>query len=276
MLAWSLLPAEVGNLTAFLLLGTLSAMLVSVAKAGFGGSIGLLSVPLMILACEGDAFLANGIMLPLLIACDYVAVGSWWGKWSWRPVGLLLPGAAAGIGVGWVALWAMQRMGGPSDREGANAALMLAVGAIALAFVGLQTARALRGRPRAFRPRLWQGTGAGLAAGVTSTLAHAAGPITTMYMLPQQMPKGQYVATTVLYYWIGNQLKLVPYFALGILTPTALAGGLVFLPAVVVGTLLGILLHRKVGERSFTSVVYVLLALAGVQLVAKALPTLWL
>ena len=35
-------------------------------------------------------------------------------------------------------------------------------------------------------------------AGTTSTLGHAAGPVVAMYMLPQQMPKGRYVATTAL------------------------------------------------------------------------------
>ena len=70
--------------------------------------------------------------------------------------------------------------------------------------------RALRGRPITFRPTFLHGTLVGTAANVSSTLAHAAGPIITMYMLPQRMGKGRYVATTVFYYWIGNLSVGVP------------------------------------------------------------------
>jgi len=275
MLAWSLVPAQIGDVWLFLVLGMLSAILVSVAKAGFGGSIGLLAVPMMIFACGGDPFLANGIMLPLLIACDYVSVVSWWGQWSWRPVAMLLPGVVAGIGVGWAILWAMRGAGSAAYSDSAKAVLMLAIGVIALGFVVLQTIRSLKKDPPAFRPVFWQGSVAGAAAGVTSTLAHAAGPITAMYLLPQKMPKGRYVATTVLYYWIGNQMKLVPYYALALINTKVLGAGLLLLPGIVGGALLGIFLHRKVGQKSFTGIVYVLLTVAAGKLIYSAVGDLW-
>ena len=47
------------------------------------------------------------------------------------------------------------------------------------------------------------------------------------------------------------------------------------MPAVIAGTLLGVFLHHRVGKRSFTAIVYSLLALAGVHLCIKACLTLW-
>ena len=88
---------------------------------------------------------------------------------------------------------------------------------------------------------------------VTSTLAHAAGPIATMYLLPQQMPKGTYVATTVLFFAIVNQVKLIPYIALGLINTATLGAGLVLLPAVVVGAVLGLVLHGRIPQRQFTA-----------------------
>ena len=276
----ALVPAEIQNVWLFLLAGGVSAVLLSLAKGGFGGSIGLLSVPIMIYACADSTQLALGVTLPLLIACDYVAVINWWGQWNPRPVVLMLPGAVAGVAAGGATLWAVRLAGGSAGSPGvaadrADAAVMLAIGAIAVGFVALQAFRALRARPLVLRPGWWQGTAIGAAAGYTSTLAHAGGPLVNVYMLPQQMPKGTYVATTVLYYWIGNQIKLVPYFLLGLINTQSASASLLLMPAVVAGTLLGIFLHHRVEQKQFTGIVHVLLALAGVHLMVKAVGKLW-
>jgi uncharacterized membrane protein YfcA len=281
MLAWSFIPPEVSNVALFLALGSVSAMLFSMAKSGFGGSVGMLGVPIMIFACGGKTSLAMGILLPILIAADYVAVASWLGKWSWRPVLLLLPGMVAGVGAGWALLHILagleaatgrNPLGGPKGLT--DQWLKLGVGVVALVFVALQAIRSLRGRPLAFRPVFWQASAAGVAAGFTSTISHAAGPIVAMYMLPQQMPKGRYVATTALCYWIGNQIKLVPYFAEGMINTNTLLAGVALVPGVVVGAVLGIVLHKRVDARQFTGIVYVLLALAGAELCYKGLTAL--
>ncbi|MFW6065673.1 MAG: sulfite exporter TauE/SafE family protein [Planctomycetota bacterium] len=253
-----------------MLLGTLAAMLVSGAKAGFGGSMGLLSVPLMIVAC-GDAAFALGIMLPLLMVCDVVAVISWWGKWNLRAAGLLLPGAVVGIAVGTAGLWGFQQLGSEGQKQIADAWLRIGIGAIALGFVALQGIRALRSRPITVTPTPLHGSLVGSVAGLTSSLSHGAGPVVTMYMLPQQMPKGMYVATTVFYLWLNNLLKLPGYVALGLVSGGSLHASAVLVPGVLVGALLGLTLHKKVPQKQFNMVVYTLLALAGVHLITNGL-----
>ncbi len=274
--AWSLIPVEAGGLAVFLVLGGLSAMLISAAKTGFGGTIGVLSFPLMVYAYGGNAMLAAGTTLPLLVAADLVALASWWGKWNWRTAWMMLPGAIAGIAGGTAVLWALRHSAhsapaAAAASDVANAGLMLIVGVISLGFVALQVVGYLRGGVLVFRPVPWQGAAAGAAAGVSSTLAHAAGPIATMYLLPQQMPRGSYVATTVLLFAIVNQVKLIPYIALGLINTTTLGAGLVLLPGVVLGALLGLKVHGHVPQRQFTAVVYVLLTLAGGHMVTKGL-----
>jgi hypothetical protein len=272
-LCWSLMPQGVESAVLFLCLGGVAAMLVSGAKAGFGGSVGLLSVPLMVTAC-GDAALALGIMLPLLMLCDVVAVASWWGKWDLRAAALLLPGAVAGIAAGTAGLWGFRQLGGAGQKQTADALLRMGIGLIALSFVVLQAIRALRSRPLAFRPGPWQGTAVGSIAGFTSTLSHGAGPVVTMYLLPQKLPKGTYVATTVLYFWLNNLLKLPGYLALGLVSGRSLHASALLVPAVVVGAVLGLALHRRVPQKRFNLVIYVLLALAGVHLVVGAVRVL--
>ncbi len=277
-LAWSVIPAGIENAAAFVLLGTLSAMVISATKAGFGG-LGVLGLPIMVYACGGDTTLATGVMLPLLIATDLVALASWWRKWSWRAAWMLLPGAALGIVAGAAVLWALLSMGDSAEaaqagRATARSALMLIVGVISLIFVALQAVKAVWLRPAAFRPVGWQGAAAGAAAGVTSTLAHAAGPVAAMFLLPQRMSKGAYVATTVVFFAIVNQLKLIPFIALGLINAETLGAGAVLLPGVVAGAVLGLLLHSRVPQRAFTAVVYALLAVAGGHMTYKALAAL--
>jgi uncharacterized protein len=274
MIALSLIPEGIENLPLYLALGSASVMLVGIAKAGFGGSIGLLSVPLMIYACGGRSQLATAAMLPILIVCDQVALVSWWGKWNFRIVLLMLPGAIVGIALAGLSIWGFQTLDVSGKQGTADAALQLGIGVISLGFVTLSLIRAIRGRRAAFRPTAWHATAAGLGAGYTSTLAHAAGPITTMYLLPQQMSKERYVATTVLYYWFGNLIKLAPYGMLGMLDARSMKASVTFLPAIVVGALLGVFLHHRVKQNAFTGIVYVLLSLTGVHLVIKGVRAL--
>ena len=279
MLGFSVIPDGVST-GHFLLLGALSAFIMGAAKSGFAGSIGMLSTPLLIYACggatSGSSELALGMMLPMLIACDYVAATHWRGQWDWPVVRLMLPGVILGIAAATLGLWLFLQLGQAQSRTISDAALQLAIGSMALGFVVLQSYRVLRREKKPYRPGSAGGFGVGAAAGFTSMISHAAGPITAMYLLPQQMTKQRYVATATLYYWIGNQLKLLPYLLLGMFTRESLAGSLALTPAVVAGAMMGIFVHHKINQKWFTGVVYVLLTGVGGHLVFKSVRALWL
>ena len=268
MLALSLVPPDVSPVQ-FLLLGGLSVLVMGAAKGGFSG-LGILCTPMMVYACGGDSRLAMAIVLPLLIACDYVTMVIWWRQWDSRNVLMLVPGMVLGIALGGVALWRLNQLGGSDVAGGravASAGLSLAIGLLALGFASFHALKAIRGRlGQKFRPVFWHAMVAGSTAGFTSTLSHAAGPITMMYLLPQKMAKGRFVATTVLYYWIGNQVKLVPYFLLGMLNTTSLSSTVAFVPVVVGGSLLGAFLHNKINETWFGIIVHSMLAAMGLHL----------
>lgn len=277
-----LIGQEVPNVWMFLTFGALSVLIISMAKAGFGGSIGLLAVPMMIYAVGDQTSLATGLFLPILIAADYMNIVVWWRKWRWGVVLRLLPGAALGIAIAWIALHQMgfgeeivtEQAG--TSRAAADAWMKMAVGVISLSFVMIRIIQALRSKQLAFRPVMWQSTIAGGAAGVTSTFAHAAGPVISMYLLPQQLGKNSYVGTTALYYFIANQMKLAPYIHLKLITARSLLLGLTLVPAVPIGVVLGRWLARRVNEKVFNVIVYSLLGLAGFDLCKQAVQKLWL
>src|SRR5207247_382525 len=94
-----------------------------------------------------------------------------------RCVGVLLPPALLGIAFGGELLRVI-----PSDL------LVRVIGLLALVFGGAQLSQARRApSPDAPRFRPWVGAALGFGAGVTSTLAHLGGVLTTIFLLPQRL-----------------------------------------------------------------------------------------
>ncbi len=234
-----------------------AVILVGIAKAGFGGGVGVVATPLLALAIPvADA---AALMLPLLIACDILAVAHYRTRFDGRSLWLLLPGAAGGVVLG--ALF----FGFFRDNE---RLLQIGVGLLAVAFVAYQAARALitgilaRHRPRAVEGALW-----GALSGFASTLAHAGGPPVAVFLLPQRLPREIFVGTTAIFFAVVNLLKLVPYACLGLLRAGNLRTTLVLAPLTYVGVRLGVFLNSRFTDAWFNRLVYAILLATGLQLV---------
>ena len=245
----------------------LAALFIGVSKAGFGGGLGMLTTPLCVLAFGPKD--AIGILLPLLCAGDLFSMGHYWGKWERKNLVYLLPGVVVGVVIG------VQLIGRFSARE-----LNLAIGLLAVAFVTFQLVKEAVFRAEgAFEPSHVTGIPCGIASGITSTFAHGAGPVVSMFLIPQRLPKAVYVGTTVLVFtWI-NWIKL-PFYCLdrewvdwgwlpaeGIINRQTLRSSALLLPVVPIGVWLGVWLNRKFSEEGFFKVIYALVFVAGVQLI---------
>ncbi len=248
-----------------------AVLFIGVSKAGFGGGLGMLTTPLAVLAFGGrghPATYAIGILLPLLCAGDAFSVWHYWGRWEKKNLRFLLPGVVAGILVG------VQLIGRFSARE-----LNIVIGVIAVLFVAFQLIKGAVFRAEgAFAPGYRLGIPCGIGAGITSTFAHGAGPVVTVFLVPQRLPKEVYVGTSVLVFtWI-NWLKM-PFFILdrhmldwpllasnSMITLETMRVSLALLPLVPVGVWFGIWLNRRFSERIFIRLVYVLTFLAGLEL----------
>ncbi len=244
--------------TAFWILAAVAVTFVGIAKAGFGGGIGIIATPLMALVIPvADA---AAILLPLLIVCDVFAVLHYRRNFDRRSIKLLLPGAVVGIAVG------AMFFGYSSGNE---RVLQIGLGVLSVVFVAFQAARALIfGYFTERHPPAAEGVAMGAVSGFTSTLAHAGGPPVTVYLLPQGMPRDLFVGTTVIFFASINQIKLIPYLGLGILGAGHLLTILILSPLSYVGVRLGIYLNRRFSEVWFNRVVYTFLLMTGIQLIA--------
>jgi uncharacterized membrane protein YfcA len=244
-------------------------LIIGIAKSGFGGGLGMLTTPLCVVAFGPKD--AIGILLPLLCVADGFSLYHYWGKWNVRNVWLIVPGSIVGAIVG------VQLIGHASARE-----MNVAIGVLALLFVAFQLGRNfLKPGGAAYVPKRWHGIGCGLASGVTSTFAHGAGPVVTVFLVPQNLSKELFVGTSILVFaWI-NWIK-IPLYVLstemvgwGWLPPKSLINletlkfSLLFLPVVPVGIWIGLWMNRKFSEKIFLNVIYGITFLTGLKLISN-------
>ena len=257
------IPPDIPSWWYFLCVGA-SVLVVGIAKAGFGGGIGILALPLM--ATVMPARHMMGIMLPLLIAADVLSNAHYLREYEWALLRWLLAGAVAGVAVGSAALWSLQQIG----EQTFQTVLGLSIGLVCLLVVGLQAYR-LTGRSV---PALQVGPGAGLgtgfAAGTVSTISHSAGPIVALYVLQANLPKRRVMGTLLMYFLLGNLTKVPSFVALGLINRRTLLDSIWFIPLVPLGTLAGAWMNHRMPERPFAIVMYGLAALTALNMVLKA------
>ncbi|MEM1208632.1 MAG: sulfite exporter TauE/SafE family protein [Planctomycetota bacterium] len=239
-----------------------AVLITGIAKSGFGGGIGILAVPLVASAFPAEADRAIGVMLPILIAADVFAVAQHARHADRKHLTWTLTGGLTGIAVGLAVLWWYAE-----SPRGMSLMLTLTIGAICLVFVALQAYRMVGGKLPRIPGGPWPGRASGVAGGLTSTLAHAAGPVMTIYYLERQLPKRVLVGTMVSYFFIVNWAKVPGYAWLGVLTWERFVEAMCFVWLVPVGALVGWWMLKRVPERPFTAIMYLATAVAGGRMV---------
>jgi uncharacterized membrane protein YfcA len=239
-----------------------AVFLIGVTKSGFGSGVGLMIVPMTVMAMGATRYggdKALGLMLPLLIAGDVLAVWQYRRLFSWPIVLRLLPGTAVGVALGSWLLWWFHRR--PPRLLVPLIKIEVALESIVL--VGLHWWRVWRGRLLHVTPSLPRSTVTGAFAGASSTLAHAAGPIIALYLLPQRLERQLFVGTCAVYFFLLNTAKLPGYQTADMFTPDVLLLSLKLLPLVAAGAAFGFWVTRRMNDELFSKVVYVVTFLLG-------------
>lgn len=232
-----------------------AVLVLGLAKGGFG-SVGLLVVPILSLVVSPVQ--AAGIVLPILVLSDLVALASYWGQWDRRVMAIMLPGALVGVAIGW---WTAAWVGEEQIR--------LILGLISVAFALNYWIRQRSDlAPR--QQNIWKGAFWGAVSGFTSFVSHAGGPPYQIYVTPLRLAPRLFAGTMVVFFFIVNALKLVPYFFLGQFSSENLLTSAVLLPVSIPATFLGIWLIRRIQSKRFYEVVYLLIFAIGVFLIVES------
>ncbi|MET1112846.1 MAG: sulfite exporter TauE/SafE family protein [Allosphingosinicella sp.] len=244
---------------AFYLFAIPAVILIGLAKGGFTG-LGALGTPLMALGMD-DPVRAAAILLPILIAQDVVSVAAFRRSWDGAVLAAMLPGAALGIGLGWLLAARIS-----------TGAVMAVLGAISILFGAYRLAVERGGGIAASSSSpAWVGSLFGVAAGFTSQIAHAGGPPFQMWVMPKRLERDVFVGTSALFFAIVNWIKVPAYVALGQFTTANALATAALLPLAVLASLAGVKLVRRVSMERFYVIVYVLMIVAGGKLLLDGL-----
>lgn len=236
------------------LLAVLGAMGIGVAKSGFSG-VSMLHV--IVFAGLFGARDSTGVVLPMLIAGDILAVLAFRQHARWDYIRRLLPPAAAGVIVGALLV---QRLGEAQFRP--------LIGAIILALTALQLLRLWRPAVFDHVPHTrWFAWAMGLLVGVTTMLANAAGPIAALYLLAVALPKMEFVGTSAWLFLIINCFKVPFSVGLGLIHRDTLLLNAALIPAIAAGLFAGRWLVVRIPQRHFDALLLGFAGIAALRLV---------
>ncbi len=239
----------------FYFTASLGIILFGISKGGFAGPASILAIPIMSLSMS--PLTAAGILLPILLIMDFLAIYFYWKKWEIKNIKIIIPPALIGIIIG-----------GITFKMTSADSIRILVGIICLLFISFSI---FEKNNFIFNPTKNKGRFWSLISGYTSCIIHAGGQPLSFYLLPQKLNKTIYVGTMTLAFLVVNLVKLIPYYFLNLLIMPNLKISLLLSPLAPLSIYLGYYLHKKFNEDSFYFIIYFFLAISGVKLIYDGL-----
>lgn len=194
--------------------------------------------------------MAAGWLLPILCCADLFAVYYWRKHSAAGMLFALMPWVLAGIAAGAITLTLPERQLRPM------------VGMIVLLMLCLYLWRRFQGdKVPVAHPMPY-----GVAAGFATTVANAAGPVMSLYLLSMRLPKEDFVATGAWFFFFINLVKVPIYAWQSMFTAQSLWFGIYVSPAVLIGAIAGRWLIHRIPAAVFEWSVVVLTAISTVLL----------
>ncbi|MDB6132981.1 MAG: Sulfite exporter TauE/SafE [Verrucomicrobiales bacterium] len=234
-------------------LALLAGLCCGISKAGLSG-VGMLTVLLMAEVVPGKA--SSGVVLPLLVFADVIAALMFRQEILWHHIRALSAPVLSGIVLGWLIM-----LGLP------DAAFRPVIGAMVLLMLAVHLVRSRMPRLAEHLPHSKAFTrGTGLFTGVATMIANAAGPVATIYLLIQKLPKKEFVATMAWLFLLVNLSKVPFSLHLGLISGGSLTLNVVLVPTVLAGLALGRAAVHRMPQGPFQAVVLILSALSALRL----------
>ncbi len=228
----------------------LAGLITGFSKFSVGG-MGLLVLPIVMIAYPGPE--ALGVLLPLYIVTDVMAIMSYRKQINRAVLLRLLPLAFLGILIGSQLL---------ANIKADQFVTLLGVIIVAMLALGIY----LDHRPAMFMQKPFAAYTMGFFGGMISMISNASGPIFSLFLLEQKLPKESYVSTRTWAFFLVNLVKLPMYIGLGLLSHESLMVSAQTLPGLLVGALIGYRFLQKVSPTQFKLLIRVMSTLAAMKL----------
>ena len=228
-------------------------ILYGIAKSGLGGSMTLISIPLMTVVMPLGHALA--VILPILILSDMVAVYKFRKNYDIKTLKLIVPSATIGILVASITFTYFS-----------ESLLKFIIGLMGFLFAGhyfLFKTKVIIPLKKSFL----KGGICSIISGFTSFCVHAGGTPLSVYLLPLRMKKEVYVGTRVIFFACINLIKFPFYVNLSIITLESFKQSLLLFPLAVFGIGIGYQILKVIGENFFYNIIYFLILISSFKLI---------
>jgi len=232
----------------------LAGILLGVSKSGIKG-IGI--VIILILAFVFGEKASTGVLLPMLIGADILAVIYYHRHVQWKYIVKLLPFMLVGVLVGvWVG----------NDISEVGFKRIMAIIIILTMLVMVYTEMRKNSIPN---NKLFAYS-SGFMAGVASMIGNLAGPIADIYFLAIRLPKNEFIGTGAWLFFIINVFKL-PFhiFIWNTVTVETLVLNSVLVPAVVIGFFIGVYIVKLISNVNYRRFIFVVTAIGAIVLLLR-------
>ncbi len=231
------------------LLALLAVIVSGVSKAGLKG-MAVVVVTLFALVFGGKA--STGILVPLLIVADILAVRYYHRHAQAKHLKKVLPWVLVGIILG---VWLGKDLSEEIFKQVMAVIILISLGVLYL----------FSNKKDTSIPEHWAFAGAmGLVAGFATMVGNLAGAFVTIYFLAMRMPKNNFIGTAAWLFLIINVFK-VPFhiFVWKTMSWETLSLNLILFPGILLGFYLGVKLIKNLQEQHYRKLIIVLTALGA-------------
>jgi len=235
----------------------LGAFFVGLGKGGLPG-MGNITVVLMALALPAKA--SVGILLPILISADIIAVIVYRRHALWSYILKLAPSMIVGIVIGY---FVFSRV---DDEQ-----VRWMIGIILLGMTGVHFLRKWLRRHSTEADKLpnhpvFIGS-TGIIGGFATMVANAAGPVAALYFIASGLPKYAYIGTAAWFFLLVNCFKVPFMMDLGILDAGSLRFSVSFMVFSVLGAVIAPFIVKHINQKVFEILIWVFVVIGGLKLV---------
>lgn len=203
-----------------------------------------------------------GLLTPILITGDIIAIVYYRKAVVWKHLFQLLPWVLVGLALGFFVLKVID-----------NRTLSLLIGTLVLLLIALHLSR--ERLEKALQFAFTQSTafngGLGVLAGFTTMVGNAAGSIMSIYLLSKGMNKTTFIGTNAFFFFFVNVIKVPFTMYLGLITPQSLALNAWMIPAVLIGAFIGFKVLPRIPQKLFQTLIMTFATLGGIYLIVSTL-----
>ncbi|MBB6730645.1 sulfite exporter TauE/SafE family protein [Cohnella zeiphila] len=238
-----------------IVIGIATGLMIGFSKTGVPSS-GIFAVTLMAMIFPAKD--SVGIILPMLITGDIIAVAYYRRKVIWKYLIVLIPWVLIGVVAGYFFLEVV------NDRQ-----LKLTIGCLVLALIVLHLVRERFGAKLGVPSWLarWLNPFLGALAGFATMIGNAAGGVMSIYLLGKKLPKEVFVGTGAWFFFLINLLKVPFSVQLGMITRDSLIFNAWMIVPIAAGSWIGIRVLAKLSDRWFQYSVLALSAAGSIKLI---------